>query len=385
MKSMPGSSFANCLMTGYHYNRFSKQCFSLALLLSFAASTSAAVFARATEEPQPVFQSQTPKMAEPAPSMKLEGKLEIRDAISGWQASQSYQQGFMAMQSNNFAAAADMFKYAGDGFEGAGLGRFAGEARYAQAQANKLMKRDAQASKLFGQAADLFRKFDPKSPFLKAATARMDPRDRMLQGKTSTTAPLTATATKSSTILKSIPAITDTVSRNIPLKGRLTQLEDGTKLASLHDGDFFDGGKRLLPEAAACDVTDLYVKDQVLKSFAEMNCLEFATLGGNQYTAPDLYGSLKADGKNVVIGSADDIATPTIKLSLNGRQYGVAMDLPGKNKFSQNVLVVTDGQHILALDPRTHDTWKLMASFTHRTPEFDWEKLSHIKKPGTNL
>lgn len=370
-------------MTGHHYNRFSKQCFSLVLMLSFAASAGAA-FGRASEETS--LQAQTPKMAEPAPSMKLEGKLEIREAISGWQASQSYQQGFMAMQSNNFAAAADMFKYAGDGFESANLGRFAGEARYAQAQANKLLKRDAIASKLFAQAYDLFLKYDKKSPFLQAAFARIDPRDRMLIGKTSKTT-LTANATKTGGAnLKSIPPITDTVSRTIPLQGRLTQLEDGTKLASLHDEDFFNGGpKRLLPEAAACDVTDLYVKDQVLKSFAEMNCLEFTTLGGNQYTAPDSYGSLKADGKNVVVGSADEEQTPTIKLSLNGRQYGVAMDLPGKSKYSHNVLVVTDGQHILALDPRTHDTWKLMASFTHRTPEFDWEKLSHIKKPGANL
>jgi len=363
-----------------HYNRFPKQCFSLVLVLSCVFGTVSPVSSRAAEDAPPVFHAQTAKMAEPAQSIKLEGKLEIRDAISGWQASQSYQQGFMAMQSNNFAAAADMFKYAGDGFEGAGLGRFAGEARYAQAQANKLLRRDAQASKLFGQAADLFRKYDPKSPFLKAAMARMDPRDRMLQGKTSTTAAAT------STILKTLPARMDTVSRTIPLKGKLTQFEDGTKLASLKDDEFFNGGpKRLLPEAAACDVNDLYVKEQVLKSFAEMNCLEFTTLGGNQYTAPDLYGSLKADGKNVIVGAADDLWTPTIKLSLNGRQYAVAMDLPGKSKNSHNVLVVTDGQHILALDPRTHDTWKLMASFSKKTPEFDWEKLSHIKKPGANL
>lgn len=373
-------------MTGSNYNYFPKQCFSLALALGCVWSTTSEVLARAAEEAKPVvFQAQTPKMAEPAPSMKLEGKLEIREAISGWQASQAYQQGFMAMQSNNFAAAADLFKYAGEGFESAGLGRFAGEARYAQAQANKLLKKDAQATKLFGQAAELFKKYDSKSPFFKAAMARMDPRerDRMLQGKATT---LASTTAASSTILKSIPAITDTVSRTIPLKGKVTQLEDGTKLASLKDEEFFTGGsKRLLPEAAACDVTDLYVKDQVLKSFAEMNCLEFTTLGGNQYTAPDSYGSLKADGKNIVVGTGDDLSTPSIKLSLNGRQYGVSMDLPGKNKYSQNVLVVTDGQHILALDPRTHDTWKLMASFSKKTPEFDWEKLSHIKKPGANL
>jgi hypothetical protein len=375
-------------MTGSHYNRFPKQCFSLVLVLSCAFGTVSAASSRAAEDAPPVFHSQTPKMAEPAPSMKLEGKLEIRDAISGWQASQAYQQGFMAMQSNNFVAAADMFKYAGDGFESAGLGRFAGEARYAQAQANKLLRRDAQASKLFGMAADLFRKYDPKSPFLKAAMARMDPRDRALQGKATTTAlsASTSISAPTATILKTLPAHSDTVSRTIPLKGKLTQFEDGTKLASLKDDEFFNGGsKRLLPEAAACDVTDLYVKEQVLKSFAEMNCLEFTTLGGNQYTAPDSYGSLKADGKNVIVGAADDFWTPTIKLSLNGRQYGVSMDLPGKNKYSHNVLVVTDGQHILALDPRTHDTWKLMASFSKKTPEFDWEKLSHIKKPGANL
>jgi hypothetical protein len=310
-------------------------------------------------------------MAAPKPSLRLEGKAEMAAPLEGWQASQAYRQGFAAMSANNFAAAAQSFREAGNGFSTAGDGKFAAQARYAEAQAQRLLKQNAKAAKLFAEACDLFRKYDPTSPYLKSAVAQLDVRRTLLRGN----------ASHANVSLRSLPAQMETVQRNVPLKGTVTQLEDGTKIAALHGEDFFNGGsKRLLPEAAACDVADGYVKDQILKAFAEMNCLEYSALGGNSYTAADNYSALKSGGQTVVIGASDEFWSPSIKLYLNGRQYGVCMDLPGMNKYSHNVLVVTDGQHILAIDPRTRDTWKLMASFAKKTPDFNWEKLSHIKK-----
>ncbi len=347
-----------------------------ALLSLLLVAGSQAVLGRTGEDKPSVLRALKPQMAAPAQSLKLEGKAEMAAPLEGWQASQAYRQGFAAMASSNFGAAARYFKDAGDSFEASGEGKFAGQARFAQAQACRMLKQNVQAAKLYGMAAALLRKYDPGSPYLKTAIAQMDTRKITLYGNTSQTA----------VTLRALPAQMETVTRNVPLKGKVTQLEDGTKIASLHNEDFFNGGsKRLLPEAAACDVADGYVKDQILKAFAEMNCLEFAALGGNSYTAADNYTALKSGDKTIVVGASDEFWSPSIKLYLNGRQYGVCMDLPGMNKYSHNVLVVTDGQHVLAIDPRTKDTWKLMASFAKKTPEFNWEKLSHIKKSTASV
>ena len=349
-----------------------RRALAVALAL-IAAGGATSALARTTEDAGngSVLHALTPTMATPPKSQKLQGRAEVAQPLEGWQASQAYRQGFAAMNANNFAAAANCFKVAGDGFEASGEGVHAGEARFAEAQACKLMRQDAQAAKLFARAADLFKKFDPSNPFLKASLARMADRKPALQGKLS----------HSDVRLRSLPPQMDTVQRNIPLKGKVTELEDGTKVASLHDDDFFTGGqRRLLPEAAAADISEGFVKDQILKAFAQMNCLEFSALGGNTYTAPDNYTSLKSGGKPIVIGASDELWSPSIKLFLNGKQYAISMDLPSMNKYSHNVLVVTDGQHVLAIDPRTHETWKLMAAVAkkQKRPEFNWQKLQHV-------
>ncbi len=348
--------------------RHGTAAFAWALIV---AGQTGSALARTAEDRSGGLHAMTPTMAVPPPSTKLQGRAEVAQPLEGWQASQAYRQGFAAMNANNFVAAASCFKAAGDGFEASGEGVHAGEARFAEAQACKLMRQDAKASKIFGMAAELFKKYDPTSPFLKASLARMDDhKPPPLQGKLSNT----------DVRLRSLPPQMDTVQRTIPLKGKVTELEDGTKIASLHDNDFFTGGqRRLLPEAAAADLNEGFVKDQILKAFAQMNCLEFASLGGNTYTAPDNYTSLKSGGKPIVIGASDEFWSPSIKLFLNGKQYGISMDLPQMNKYSHNVMVVTDGQHVLAIDPRTHDTWKLMAAVKkQKRTEFNWQKLGHV-------
>ncbi len=312
------------------------------------------------------------------PIIRLEGKAEFQqfNTISSWQASQAYRQGVAALSLKDFAMAADYFKQAGNGFAAASdAGKYLAEARYAEGQSRRLLKQEGQAAKLFNEAIDLFRQYDLKSPYLKAA---VDYRNSLTKSKE-----LKGHVSGFTTDLHSLPAQMDTVNHHIVLKGKLTKLEDGTKISALKDDDFFNGGtKRLLTEAAAVDVGDGFVHNAIYKAFVQMNCLEWAELGGNYYTAPDNYFALKSGGKTVVVGASDQFWSPVIQLTLNGHQYGVCMDLPGMSAYSHNVLVVTDGQHVLAIDPRTYDTWKLTASFTKRRPEFAWSKLTHVKKPA---
>lgn len=320
----------------------------------------------------------TPDNSKESSRFKLEGKAEFQqyNNIAAWQASQAYRQGITALSVKDYSTAADYFSQAGRGFAASSeSGKYLAEARFAEGQARRLLKQNAQAAALFAEAVELFRKYDLHSSFLKAA---VDYRNSLtktepLKGHVSTIAPS----------LHALPAQMDTVNRHIVLTGKLTKLEDGTRIASLKDDDFFNGGaKRLLTEAAAADVSDPYVKNTIYKAFVQMNCLEWAELGGNYYTAPDSYTALKYGGKTIVVGASDQFWSPVIKLLIDGHQYGICMDLPAMSAYSHNVLVVTDGQHVLAIDPRTYDTWKLTASFGKHRPEFTWSKLTHIKKPA---
>jgi hypothetical protein len=324
----------------------------------------------------------------PVPHMKLEGKAEVAAPLftnlREWQASQYYKQGVSALSVNNLYGAAEQFRIAADGFAMANNGRFQAQAKYAEAQTRRLLRQYPQAGMLYGAAADLFRKYDPTSPYLKASIDQV----ALLSGvgktdRNNPKKPLHGQATENelpaAEQLKSLPVMTDHVDKVIPLAANVTTLAGGVKVDSLKDADFFNGGN-LLPQAAAVNVKDAYVKNTVLKAFTDMTCLEFAALGGNYYTAPDLYSAFKVNGKAIVVGASDQAFSPTVKITINGKQVPVAMDLPGMSRHSKNVLLVTDEQHVLAMDPRTKDTWKLVTSFQKSVPEFNWWKLTHEKK-----
>ncbi len=310
--------------------------------------------------------------------IRLEGKAEVMQPLNSnivaWQASQAYRAGVAALSQKDFNLAADYFKQAGDGFASLSeQGKFAAESRFAEGQARKLLNQTVQANKLFAEAVELFRQYDPGSRYLKAALAQLSPPKitKSLKGR----------ATKIDVKLQQLPAIMDAVDKNVFLKAKITQLDDGTKIASLKDEELFNGGsKRLLAQAAAVDVSDAFVHNTVYKAFLKMNCLEFADLGGNYYTAPDSYKSIKSDGRTVIIGASNEFWAPVLKLKINGRLYGIAMDLPDMSKTTRNVLVVTDGQHVLAIDPKNSDTWKLVGTQAGHTSGFGWAKLTHIKK-----
>ena len=312
---------------------------------------------------------------------RLQGKAEVAQTLytnyNEWLAAQFYKQGVSALQVNNFPLAAQNFKRAGDGFGMSPYdGRFFGESRYAEAQCCRLLRQFPRAAQLYGEAVAIFNAYDPHSPYLKAAADQLAllSKSNVLKGKTE----------QFHIKLKPLPPKMDRVPRNIALKGKAIELADGTSVATLKDEDFFNGGN-LLARAAAVNVSDAFVHNKVYKAFIEMNCLEFTDLGGNYYTAPDYYKAFKSGGKTVVVGASDDFLAPSIRLTINGQQCTISMDLPGFNKASKNALVVTDGERILAIDPRTAETWKLVASFTKKVPEFTWSKLTHIKKPAPLL
>lgn len=334
-------------------------------------------------QPQKAQLDNTPQQSR----IKLEGKAEVAAPLftnlREWQASQYYKQGVSALSVNNLYGAAEQFRIAEAGFGMANNGRFQAQAKYAEAQTRRLLRQNAQAATLYAQAAELFRKYDPTSPYLKASIDQSGLLSMVGKPDFSKKKPLQGAATENDLLpadtLKSLPAMTDHVDKVIPLAAKVTQLAGGIKVDALKDADFFNGGN-LLPTAAAVNVTDGYVKNTVLKAFTDMTCLEFAALGGNYYTAPDLYSAFKVNGKAVVVGASDQAFSPTVNITINGKQAAVAMDLPGMSRHSKNVLLVTDEQHVLAMDPRTKDTWKLCTQMSKGAPEFHWWKLTHEKK-----
>lgn len=166
---------------------------------------------------------------------------------------------------------------------------------------------------------------------------------------------------------------------SVPIKAKVTTLSDGTKLDSLKDEALFDDNlKRLVPGTATADLTNGFVKETVLKAFAQMDCLEYAALGANTYTAPDIFKPLNFGGKNVVSGATAEKNGPVLNLTIGGRIYYINMTLPGLLPTSHNVVVVSNGQKVLAIDPRSDDTWQLHMKLPYHQ-YFSWSKLTHTR------
>lgn len=329
----------------------------------------------------------------PAVPMRLQGGVEVKQFRNPqydlYMANQAYYQASYMMQYQQFKLAADQYKRAGDGYlASVGPCQAMANARYGEAGARMLVKENAAAGKLFKEAVDLFQKYDPYSPFLKAAmdySAKLNP---PLAASAAATKPIEGKVVKEEPkkeqkLVFMVPKA-DKIEKSIPLNAKFTQLEDGTKIYSLKATDFFNGSKYLLPEAAALDLKEGFVNDTVYKAFLKMDCLEFSALGANYMTANNNYKPFKSGDKSVVIGASDGFWSPVVNLNINGKEYGVSMDLPGISKNSRNVVLLTDGSHVLAIDPRSLDTWKLVTSFNGKNADFSWWKLTHVKKsmPG---
>jgi hypothetical protein len=90
-------------------------------------------------------------------------------------------------------------------------------------------------------------------------------------------------------------------------------------------------------------------KQLLLKAFAKMTCIEYNELSANYYTAEHNYRPVALDS---------------------------TVGLPGF--WGNQVQCFTDGKHLIAIDPKSYDTW-----LTHRGADVSlrssWRKLTHIK------
>jgi hypothetical protein len=87
----------------------------------------------------------------------------------------------------------------------------------------------------------------------------------------------------------------------------------------------------------------------LLKTFAKMTCVEYNELSANYYTAEHNYHPVS---------------------------LGATVALPGF--WGSNVQCFTDGKRLIAIDPKSYDTWVARAG-ADVTSRASWRKLTHIK------
>lgn len=290
----------------------------------------------------------------------------------------TYQQAWYALGQHQYQVAADWFQVAGDQMEAsAGETKFLAEARFAEAQTRRLIGQYDRSRDMYKRSIELFEHTDPRSFYLKAAQdglRDLTPPTQPLKGKVS------KDKEKEKAVLKAmpIPGI-DKVAGDIQLSSRITKLDTGVGINTLHNGDFFNRSRGTLLEAAGVDLSDEFAKDVIHKAWLKMNCTETTTVGATHYSAPLFYKPITADGKPIVVGAGSDLMSPTAELMLNGKMYKVSMDLPRISPNTRNVMLVTDDRHVLAIDPRTSEAWKLCANFSKKVPDFSWWKLGRQK------
>jgi tetratricopeptide (TPR) repeat protein len=293
-------------------------------------------------------------------SRVLQGKAEavsIRDKNArALQGSQLYKQGAVAIDKKNYKLAADLFKRSGEAWDMDGSEKFQAQAKFAEAQCQRLLGQTDKAAKTFQAAIDLFNEYDPLSPYLKAALDNLK--------KLSPTLTAQVNRDQARYRMLEVPTRIVTVDRNVTLKGGLS--------------DF--GSANLLAQKATSDVQSEYVNKTIHKAFVRMTCLETAELGSNYQTAENRWYPLLASGRTVAIGASQDFLTPSISVKINERFYNVAIDLPDIGSVKRTVFLLTDGSHIVAIEPNSEDMWNLVGDFKHSEPTFTWKKLSHVHK-----
>ena len=283
----------------------------------------------------------------------------------------TYQQAWYALGSKQYAVAANYFQMAGDQMEATGgESRFLAEARFAEAQTRKLMGQYDRSIALYRRSIEIFQNCDPNSFYLKAAQDALK----------DMTKPLKAEIKKTNLPLKAmpIPGI-ENVSSDVQLTAQATCLDTGVSVDTLHSGDFFNRSRGTLPMTAAVDISDDYSKKVIHSAFLKMNCLETGAVGATNYTAALFYKPITSNGKPIAVGAGSDLLCPTAEIRINGKNYKIPMDLPHISPNSRNVMLVTDAKHVLAIDPRTNEAWKLCANFTKKIPDFSWWKLGRQK------
>ena len=289
------------------------------------------------------------------PALKLEGRAEVTDlgADAAKKAGLHYREAMAALDGKKYAEAAKLFKLAGDLYD-RGFERYRGQARYAEAQCRRMLGQRLDATRLYGEAADIFKKYEPDSPYLRASVEQLsslvplrrqvgiiDKGPRVLTGATQ-------------------------IDHNIGLRARITA-----------SGDHLSG------QEAVMDVDDKFIKDSIHQCFIEMTCLETAELGSNYTNAKERWVPLMAYGKTAALTATDDFLCPVIKLKVNGKLHNVSVFLPGLGSRQRTVLLLTDGEKVCAIDPVGNDIWMLKMNErkigNNKKTSFQWQKLDHYK------
>lgn len=341
---------------------------SFVLIANVAAAVIAGVFSPApgicsndTSDLVASSDTSVPGSDGPAPgkSKMLQGKAEataVKDAnLRAWQSSQLYKQGALALDRKDYRSAAALFKRAGDGFDMEGSEKFEAQARFAEAQTRRLLGQTDQSSKCYQAAIDLFNEYDPLSPYLKASL------DNLKKVKPALTGQVASQQARLNALM--IPTNIMRVDRNVVLKGGLS--------------DF--GSAKLLAQRGTADVRSDEINKTVHKAFVRMTCLETAELGSNYLTYENRWYPLIANGRTVAIGASSDFLAPSIKVKINERYYNVDVELPGIGSTKRTVFLLTDGNHIVAIEPNSEDMWSLIGDFKSKEISFSWKKLSHYK------
>jgi tetratricopeptide (TPR) repeat protein len=274
--------------------------------------------------------------------------------VRAMQASLLYKQGVAALNTRDYRFAADRFKQAEPGFDSPGYEKYLAETKYAEAQSRRLLGQKEQAKKLYQEAIDLFNEYDPLSPYLKPALDYLKKLAPQLSGRVKRDEARLAALSNPTRMM--------TVDRNVVLKGGLSNY-----------------GGSLLLEKGTADVASDYVHNTIHKAFVRMTCLETTELGSNYITAEGRWYPLLASGRTVAIAASSDFLVPTISIKINERFYNVPVELPGLGMSKRTVFMLTDGNHVIAIDPATEDMWNLDADFSQRQAKFSWRKLTHFK------
>ena len=277
----------------------------------------------------------------------LHGKAEVTEItkdknLKDWQAAQFYAQGTKALDAKKIKLAADLFKRAGDDFDAADDLKFEAQARYAEAQARRLLGEANKATKLYQRSIELFKEYDPLSPYLKPSLDYLKSVAPQLTGQVA--------MEKARLTLLTAPTRIVTVDRNVTLKAGLSEY----------------GSNKLMAQKAVSDVSSNYVQNTIHKAFLRMTCLETAELGSNDITAENRWYPLITDGRTVTMSTTSDFMAPAIKVKINARYYNVTVDLPELGSNRRTVFLLTDGSHIVAIDPATEDMWSLVGDFSIR-------------------
>lgn len=255
-----------------------------------------------------------------------------------------YRDAFAAYEKKDYAAAEALFK-SGAAQLGQGKERARAECLFRQAGCLELLGRADDASNVYKAALRLFDQYDPGNPMRAAAiksVRELPPEKTGIEKDRMMVAPPE---------LRMQTAIKPTA-----------ELSGGAGIPVL---DVIDEAK---------------VPQTVLKSFAEMTCIETAELGANTSNVAQRWQPLVVHNEPAAFTIGDTF--PTINVTVNKRMYEVPVNLPGLQGLHK-ILLVTNREKICAIDMDSNESWllRMKPQKDGTVSSIAWSQLTHIK-PG---